>query len=511
MMKPFFASIAILAAVAGCSKPSKSFPMASPIKVAVQSNTKALYPISVEGKWGFIDASGKVVVEPQFLSVERYSEGLARVTVPGLTDEDRLFERAASGFIDESGSFVIGPGSPSGYEFPGRSNYYSYGDFHEGLAKFWVGDATGAGGYIDRTGKLIIPPKYASADDFSDGVAHVSLPRADGSAFGPKSSGFINRNDQFVIAPNREFGALGFSEGLCIINEQNEDGKWTPSVIDLKGKNVIPPGRYTGISDFVGGLARVVKDGKEGCIDTEGRVVIPLEFDRLWEFEHNALSVGKRDGKYFIVDRQGRWITEIELAGDIDVGRLRSGFATVRSGGKVGYVNESGTLAIPMQFDRAEDFRGDLAKVELGGVEGYINRQGEFVWRTDCWDEPIRNAVVKPLADFLPPNTVESLPLEYNWQRVQNAIVFASSEPIESLEPWFRKQFGGRFRLSVSEDEEGQIAIYFYGDELMGSFHAADTNGENAEGFLSFYASKNMKLLLKLHQPRVVGILIHDR
>ena len=49
-------------------------------------------------KYGFIDKSGKVVIEPQFDWVGAFSEGLARVKKDG-----------KYGFIDKSGKVVIEP------------------------------------------------------------------------------------------------------------------------------------------------------------------------------------------------------------------------------------------------------------------------------------------------------------------------------------------------------------------------------------------------------------------
>ena len=463
----------------------------------------------MEGKWGFIDAAGKVVIQPRFLDVGEFSEGLAKVTVLGLTDEDRMFERNASGFIDEGGRFLIGPGSPPGYEFPEHRNDYSYGDFHDGLARFWVGDATGLGGYIDRTGKLAIPPRYAEASDFSQGLACVSLPRLDGSPFGPKLAGFIDHNGEFAIPADREYIATGFSEGLCVISVQDSEGKWHPSVIDLRGKTVVSPHIYTQISDFTGGLSRVVKDGKVGCINTAGEIVIPLEFDQLSEFGNSELTAGEKDGKKSIVDRTGQCVKEISLGQGAYLGSLQSGLAIVESQDKIGYISAEGELVIPTRFDRGEDFSGALAYVEMDEFRGYIDQHGEFVWNTDRWDEPIRNEVVKPLSEFLPPNCVESLPLEYNWQGVENAIVFASNTRFESLPSWFTEAFANRYEVIDDSDEPGQIDIRFSGDNLSGSLHAIDaTSDETVEGFIGFYASKNMELLMERHEPIVLGILI---
>lgn len=111
----------------------------------------------------------------------------------------------------------------------------------------------------------------------------------------------------------------------------------------------------------------------------------------------------------------------------------------------------------------------------------------------------------------MPPNTVEALPLEYNWQRVENAIVFASIARFDSLRPWFTTSFGSHYKLLHADDETGVININFFGNEILGSFHAVDVTNDELDGFLGFYASKNMKLLLDKHRPKVVGILILDR
>jgi len=40
-----------------------------------------LYPVQKEGKWGYIDINGKIVIEPKFDHGGGYSEGVATVEV----------------------------------------------------------------------------------------------------------------------------------------------------------------------------------------------------------------------------------------------------------------------------------------------------------------------------------------------------------------------------------------------------------------------------------------------
>ena len=65
---------------------------------AQTSNDTELYPVRVNGKEGYIDATGRIVIKPQFQSVEYFSEGLAHVCIGN-----------KSGFIDKTGRFVINP------------------------------------------------------------------------------------------------------------------------------------------------------------------------------------------------------------------------------------------------------------------------------------------------------------------------------------------------------------------------------------------------------------------
>ncbi|ECS1419287.1 WG repeat-containing protein, partial [Campylobacter coli] len=54
--------------------------------------------VGLNGKWGFIDKSGKIVIEPKFDSIWSFREGLVKVGLNG-----------KYGLIDKSGKIVIEP------------------------------------------------------------------------------------------------------------------------------------------------------------------------------------------------------------------------------------------------------------------------------------------------------------------------------------------------------------------------------------------------------------------
>lgn len=78
--------------------------------------------------------------------------------------------------------------------------------------------------------------------------------------------------------------------GVCVV--QRSDYKW--GVVDNDGNEIVPLGTYDWIDSFDQGLARVkigktaspIKNcsNKWGIINTLGEVVLPVEYDNIWNF-----------------------------------------------------------------------------------------------------------------------------------------------------------------------------------------------------------------------------------
>ncbi len=92
--------------------------------IFTDSKTVELYPVLKDGKWGYMNKKGRVVIRPEWDYVGRYSEGLA-----GVREGDKW------GFIDVSGMVVIKP------------RFEGVGEFSEGLAPVgWGHGKMGGGG-----------------------------------------------------------------------------------------------------------------------------------------------------------------------------------------------------------------------------------------------------------------------------------------------------------------------------------------------------------------------------
>jgi len=312
----------------------------------------ALFPVHHNGKYGYIDSTGRLVIPPRFEYADRFSEGLARVTLEG-----------KSAYIDTTGRMVIG-----GIEgLRGR--------FSEGLARIEVKtDGGRKHGYIDRTGKVVIEPRFDAARDFSEGLAAVKV--------GEKWGGYIDRTGRLVIEPRFDIASLSlarFSEGLACVKVGEKRG-----YIDRSGKMMIEA-RFDGCRLFWGGLApaRVSSRGY-GYIDKTGDFVIEPRFRQAGRFRE-GLAVCRADrGKAGHIDKTGEFVIEPRF---VSAGSFSEGLAAAQGEDMLyGYIDQRGEFVIRPQFDHAGAFYGGLAHVTFGGKghphtgRCYVDRTGEFIW-----------------------------------------------------------------------------------------------------------------------------------
>lgn len=262
---------------------------------------EGLAAVSVDRKWGFIDQNGAVVVEPQFNVVQDFSEGLAAVMVEGQW-----------GYIDQTGQQVIEP-------------QFEYADsFSEGLASVVLEDLAG---YIDQTGQLVIEPQYEWAQPFSEGLAAVSQE----SLFG-----YIDQTGQMVIEP--QFQSAGdFSEGLAAVQPENLYG-----YIDPTGQMVIEP-QFEWAANFSEGLAVIGQDNLAGYVDSTGQIVVAPQYQAASSFS-DGLAAVQQDNLYGYIDQTGQVVVEPQFEW---AGQFSDGLAFVTSvGGSAMYIDTTGQAVI---------------------------------------------------------------------------------------------------------------------------------------------------------------------
>ncbi len=252
------------------------------------------------------------------------------------------------GFIDRRGKVIV----PPKLEFSGHNG----GDeFHDGLLEIGEGD----GIYVDRSGNNVIDKGFFSGWDFSEGLA-VAMPED------PKKWGYINTKGEWAISPRFDTSPNGyvwpFQGGIAKIEVAAKIG-----YIDHSGAFTIAP-RFLDGESFYDGMARVVVGGP--CMYGDG---LCGGFGALPKGTKQNASLPRC--KYAFIDRSGKIISDDRYdAAD----HFSEGLAPVQSGKQWGYIDKTGKMVIAPQFDTAAPFSDGAALVSTNKLFGYIDKAGKF-------------------------------------------------------------------------------------------------------------------------------------
>jgi hypothetical protein len=142
-----------------------------------------------DDKYMLIDKTGKVLKNQLNLtcSVDFQTKSTAKGFVEGLLpvrlelpNQTTVFKLNGCGYIDMQGKVAIPP----------DPNIRTAESFSEGLASVEI---KGKWGYINKSGSIVIEPKFQEVSPFTNGLAYVKVNAA--------SEGFINHSGQYVWQP----------------------------------------------------------------------------------------------------------------------------------------------------------------------------------------------------------------------------------------------------------------------------------------------------------------------
>jgi len=334
-----------------------------------------LHPVAdARGKWGFIDRTGRFRIAPRYEGAGEFSEGVAyawlweggwrrdgiveengRFTeLPAVNDSAFVFrdglarfqtplgEERKYGYMDKTGRVVIPP------------QFHDSGHFSEGLA--WVAvlkERKWLYGFIDKTGTIVIEPQFVyQPGDFVDGLAKV---------IGQSSSGFIGRSGEFRLMVDYERSGDFFTEGLLPVVQGDpprgvylkrngrvafETPFWQHRTARQRSLYTI---RRLELAPFSEGLAPALSFNKLGFIDRTARVVIEPLFRETSGFSEGLAAVK-------IIGSDGRYVW--------------------------GYIDRAGRFAVAPRFSEAHPFAGGLARVATpDGKKQLIDATGKVIWQ----------------------------------------------------------------------------------------------------------------------------------
>ena len=317
-------------------------------KMAIEPSYQAVMPFGEnglaaamkDGKWGYIDQSGKEKIPFSYSDTTGFSEGLAAICIGGRW-----------GFINESGMNVIA----AKYEYVG--NFSSH--------KLALMKQNGLYGYVNTEGKEVVPPKFDSAGAFGEnGMAQVSLNQL---------YGYIKSDGSYAVSPS--FCALGACSATGLIPAKS-DSLW--GYIDEKGDWVIPAEYEYAYSFSDQGIARVMISGKYTFISKDGKLITEDTFSDAGDFTEGYARV-VQNGKYGLLKADGSYAVSL---GDTQLVKpVSQGLLVFRDKkGAYGYMDITGKIVVEAQFSQANSFRKDnYTTVMQDGKWGIIDKTGKFV------------------------------------------------------------------------------------------------------------------------------------
>lgn len=331
-----------------------------------------LYPASVirsDGeKWGYINGSGSFVIKPEYDFALGFNDSGIAIAAKGAYS----FEECSVVFIDKNGKTVAGPFNSAVPEFingmailRGKDygskvfdesgklllvSSFAVFDYNEGLLRYSRKPADGKElyGFMDISGKSVIPAVYTYADSFSNGLSRVSL--ADGSYE------VIDRTGAVIETSKQYIGYYGQSEGLSIFRDEatekygykSQDGE--NGLIDKKSEYILNT-EYSGITRLGGGLFAVSNSfytfndhfAAKAIFDGKGNRLTDFMYYSVNPFKDNIASACD-DTTTFFIGTDGKKVSNLPVVQGIGVMTRLGGVIKAETDGGLQYLRADGSL-----------------------------------------------------------------------------------------------------------------------------------------------------------------------
>jgi hypothetical protein len=299
---------------------------------------------SAYDKWGVIDTKGNWIIKPEFNFIKEFSDGLAFALKEG-----------KGGFIDKTGNFVI----PPKYDNPGMGEYCQ-GYFSNGFSEV---NRDGKYFIIDKTGKEFFQYMYSwsmeGASDFSPpSINRFKMERTDFSDLSK-----VMFND---VSPP--------IDGIFIVNY----GGWY-GLADQTGKLIFKPELNNLFPNFLFGKNNYIsvgKDGKQAIMDLKGNYLLPPVYDQIESSDEKFFKVSL-NGKYGLLDKNFR---EILPPAFYQLGKFSNGLLTAfKENEKGGLIELSGKFVLPPVFEDVKAFSGNAAWVKQYGLWKLVDKYNNII------------------------------------------------------------------------------------------------------------------------------------
>lgn len=118
---------------------------------------------------------------------------------------------------------------------------------------------------------------------------------------------------------------------------------------------------------------RVMKNGKMGVSDSTGALILPVEFNQIWDVDSDSNIKVLQNGKMGLYNLSGKIIIPTEYD---NIWSFQDGKAKVTRNGKLGYFDQEGKMIIPCEYQQIWNFENGRAKILKDGLMGFITTDG---------------------------------------------------------------------------------------------------------------------------------------
>jgi Protein of unknown function (DUF3298). len=296
---------------------------------AITVTTTDLYPVGIEvngeTKFGYIDGSGQMVIQPNYTSAGNFSDGLAVV-----------YNGKKYQVINQKGEVT--------FETDAMVTEY-----HNGLASF-TDLKNYKNGYMDTKGNVVIKAKYGFAGNFQ--ADHTAYVTDNGKIHKINSTGKVLKTYQL----KGKYNYYDVTEdGLIICNNPSN---FRMGVVNLEGKVIIKPiyGEITYLGNHRFGVKEASADSESYLIGIKPSAIFNQSGKRLTSYQYYDLSAfsgdyaSATDNKYtYLIDKSGNKMSTWPM------------------------LEGRGTIKV----------LGDVLQADIDNERFYVAKDGTLLWKND--------------------------------------------------------------------------------------------------------------------------------
>lgn len=295
-------------------------------------------PAKTNGRFGFIDTSGKWIVQPKYDSLIGYYNGYAWI-----------FKKGKKGLVDGMGNIIL------------KTKYDDIGFVEDSMV-----DVTRRKKYIfyNLSKKKFVGNHFEESLEYNNGIVAIMNSR--------KQWGFMNKEGKIVIPFQFDDVDYCFENDTLLVVKNNRR-----LLINRNGKilgDAKPEIEYHEPYRYIGSI------GNLGVINNNSDTIMKQIYHQVeWFWYGRKIDTSfwfEINGKYGIADTSGRWLIKPVYN---KIWRASSTFFAVNKNGVWGFINNQGMVIIDFSFDEVHKFCNGYSTVRVGNKWGVINEKGEWL------------------------------------------------------------------------------------------------------------------------------------